>query len=1396
MKVDFDLRNNKVYNRNNVNFRGFKPAKDEFGNLVFEFNYPYDATKFDCYLEVCTLDKDDNNNYIVNEGLPCLNSHDGFCKLSPNKNSINMSETFSLMQGEDFAYHYALVPKGADRNDPNTHPIYKIDAGAYIDASDKRGKHEIYNIVAGNSTRTLSSGSMKLLMPDFYNPVWTYDKNGDIVVNPEIKTIRKMTKTFSNHVGGNLAGIEKDVRDGKFDGYDRIISTPIFTDDSLSGHGYWNKNCMQMVSKFGNIDNYASLQREMFKKGINFVSDGAFVNEGLEGIHFKHVLKWGEQSPYFQWFNASNLKSGPFTLGVLPKNRDFVSHKLVNAPFTCTQDQKTGIVSVKPNKNYTKTQPVHFQVFDNRLVSDETKNDTQKLIKTYDKRNTDNPLEINTHNDTVIPYSFEINPNTYLENIKRLNEYNKNNPKNIISLDSYMGTRMVGKFENFEIEEKIEGKVENWDANTDIVKLHFVLSNKDIERITLEYPAEKRNEQIKELERKTKEVQDYVVASGSYWTGKTADILNLYVAQEINAVDPRNPKQIYNKIVKLTEQGKLPKKIVKEINPQIISNVIDGSYKLRGGKSSMEYKDTLLAGLMNLPLDTIEFGDNLTSVLASPYISKRATSDETIGKTRFEMYSQGNPHLMPEYTSTYSQMDQIYKKEISNFANEVVKNMNALLQPDHPPISEGFNTTTFGNYVLPMITEEITKYAIVKALAPDVKVITNKETGKITYDYDALKNVTLESIGVYASSPEDEAKQVLNKLQTGLKKLNNEDIKNLAYTLGIALKGTDETSFKLAEVIVDRANAGLEWRIDATKDIADMDGLRDNFDTLDKTWNQVTNFWKKFSEAVYYQNPNSYIVAEITDEDSLFNIAGHDSAKYGSGKDMVKKFLQETGMTGTANYSYYFSSILNMFSKHFDSFGRYDHDGFNNDVSERMRNKSLGTNDETGFFEFMPYTSIINSYNFIGNHDKPRTLHGLIVNTDWYSVDLNDPQQKEYREKAYRIINGIFIGPTIPGSEDYNRRLEYVLKKADFSHTNTKALAMAESLQKGFEKAISKIYPYDSNKAINEKISASIYKSLADLANGSYLDKNFSAEGFGVKPVEKAVSIIINQATNKHGLNLQPKELQTLKNNTIEAILSPALGKITAMMEVLSVMPGVPTLYAGDDMGATGYESTTKNMYLQNRSYPRQEWISGKNEQFKFIKEHYDRMNEIMKARSNPALSAMNDGAPFMLPVQHAKTLDDSRDMTMSAILRQGTDGSIVVSLINTAGVNQNFNEEYKPTPMKLERIEISDMNDFNPRGLTRGLTSDMILYNSKNENETYMVKEYQGKHFIKRVELNGKGEVQKEMDTVINGTTLTLHSKRNPKTLFNKRYYTGPIKPQRVDSNTMKNSNLVYLNA
>ncbi len=1458
MKVDFDLRN-KQHKAGSVSFEGYKPVKDNQGNRIYEFNYPYDSNLYDCYLEVCSVGQDKQGNYFVISGQPCLTSDDGFYKLNPDKNRIDLGEAFNLRTDQDFAYHYVLVKKGADRNDPSTTPTYKIDAGDFID-SRTNGSHEIYNIVSANGAKPYTGGSMKLLMPDFYNPMWTYDTEGNIVKNKTIKNLDKFTKTFSNKIGGNLAGIEKDVRDGKFDGYSRIISTPIFTDDDLSSHGYWNKNCMQMVQSLGTINNYASLQREMFKKGLNFVSDGAFVNEGLEGVHFAHMLKWGEKSPYFNWFKA-DLSNGPLSLGVFSKNNGFIQHKVVNSPYEYNQDKRTGEISIKSNPKYNSKKPTYIQIFDDRLVSEKFKNDKQNLIKAYDVLNTKNPLDINTHNDTIIPYSFEINPETYNDNIKRLNEYNASvrskNPKNIektfasaidlvfpasadsakhkkiqdifsdaiydvqtkkldekfdkktdlifnkaekeyglkisaeekkqlketvsklkdtIRLDSYMGTRFVTKFENFILEEKQEGNFDTWDANTDIAKLSYIYSNTDTERIKLTVDPAKQQEAMKKLEQKNYEVQDYAITSGNYWTGKTNDILTLYVAQQLKGIDHKNPHKAYLKILNNIKEGKFPQKLRPEINSEIIKNVLEDNYELKGAEINFEYKDYLLAGLMNLPLDSIEFGDNLVSVLASPYLTKRATSPETLGLTRYDMYVQNNPHLMPEYERTYNKMDKIYKDAVFEFASEVIDNLNQML-PEGSKLYEGYNTTTFGKYILPQLSESISRYAITKALAPKVQVRIENNTGEISYDYDALKQINLQTLGINATSPEDEAAQVLKKIETGLKNLNADDKKVLIRALFDTIKGTNENSFKLAEMITDRLNSGLDWRIDAAKDIGDMNALKEGKDSLDMVWPEVTHFWKKFAEGVYAQNKNAYIVAEFTDESQIWEKSGGvNSKKYRVYPEMIKKFLRETNMSSNANYSFYFSSILNLFGEHFDEFDKEGSDGFSKALSHRINNKSgemfgvLPRQLDATRKEFSPssYEAIMQSYNFIGNHDKSRVLHGLILDTRWFNTDLEDTGNTYFRERAYRILNDKQLGPILerhPNENDgaYNHRVAEFLRSQKFDKSSEKALAMADSLSEAFKKTISAKYPHSKNAKLNEEVFGAIFKSISELANGSYKGRNFSAEGFGVKPADIAIDIVLDQAKTQHNLKLSQSEIETLKNETLKTVLTPALQKLQAMTDVLAILPGMPTLYAGDDTGTTGYESASKNIYLQNRSYIHNDWINPASKNFKsYIKDHYDKMNDAMALRSRPELHALNDGAPFLLDIQHGKA--NGKPIDVSAILRQGTDNSIVISLINTSGVNHWFANEYHPQTVTLERIDVNNSSDGNPHTISKGLTPGTILYNADDENDKYIIKEYNNQIFIKTID---------DKPVNITGTTLTLYSKPKKKAaIYNKQYF------------------------
>ncbi len=69
--------------------------------------------------------------------------------------------------------------------------------------------------------------------------------------------------------------------------------------------------------------------------------------------------------------------------------------------------------------------------------------------------------------------------------------------------------------------------------------------------------------------------------------------------------------------------------------------------------------------------------------------------------------------------------------------------------------------------------------------------------------------------------------------------------------------------------MVRKSGLGLAWRLDAAKDVIDMDAVRNGDLTFDQAWDQVIEFWSKFVQVVKKKNPNAYIVAEITDVEEL-----------------------------------------------------------------------------------------------------------------------------------------------------------------------------------------------------------------------------------------------------------------------------------------------------------------------------------------------------------------------------------------------------------------------------------------------------------------------------------------------------------------------------------------------
>lgn len=1339
MKVSLNL--NQAENNKQINFTGYKWVKDEHGFRNFETAYIFDENNQDCYLEVYTLDHDKYNNYYIDSPAK---SRDGAyrIKMNPGANRINLTKTFGILPDSAFAYHYVV------KNHHGGEEFIQIDAGDSICEDGKA-----YNIVTPNGSLMSKGGSMKLVNIDSQNVGIVYDEHGKWKLNKELQQKSlDAVKTLTNVYGGTAAGLEKDIEEGKFNPYSRIISLPVFTREDFTSHKYWIENIFQPCNSLMNINNYRSLQEKMFAHNLNFVSDGAFVNEGLMGTHFSNLLKWGTESPYFRWFRASNLKDSPLSLGVFPKRTENVSWKLVNSPKNYIQDS-SGKVNEIENSKYDHDKPTYIQFFDRRLVSDSERKNPQFLIKSYSKLNTKDVYDLHTHDDCVFPYYFEVNPKTVAANVERFNQHNSYLSKDEkLKFDGYEASRIMSKHENFVVDGKFENGFETWDANPDIAKLNFVLSNNDLKTLK-NMPNQEALLEEELIKQANCQVRDYTVEGGKYWTKTTNDILRLSVAQHIKSVDAQNPASVYQKIMGMSDGKKLPVALKSQLYIDEVKNVLNGFYKITRKLSHEDKNGQVLEQLMNMPLETIEFGTNLVGVLGSPLITKRANTPDEIGVSRYEIYKKGNPNLPEKYAKTYNAMDNIYKKEMSDFAIKVLDEVNDKL-PKESKLFNDNEVTEYGQYVLPIIVPQIAKFAIVKAFAPKADAEYNKKTGEITYDYNALLNTHLQSLDLpKAGSAEDEAMLVLEKMKKGIVNISSESQDFITKSILATLKNTNVNSFKLADLIIDKTQAGLDWRIDATKDIADIDALRTHKQPFEDIWNDVNDFWKTFAQGIYSENPNSYIVAEITDEDNLHAKAyGSQSPTYPNTKDILPKFLRNTGITANAQYSKFYYDIVKLYSRSFEDAKTMDENENTFHLADHL--KSTLISPDGSLLKAFSLPAINYAYTFIGNHDKPRALHCAALDMDMFYSDLTFVEDKKHRMDAYRLIK--------------DKSLDYVSDEEilhyNFDNVSPKAVAMGMALRKGFMDVLNE---YKSNMTPEEfdRDFKAISKAVADLSSGKFGNIRFDGDSFGVKPIDFNIKKVVEQAKNEYGFRFtSPQHENNFENKVFERIMTPAMTKVLAMMQILAAMPGMPTLYDGDDLGATGYDTEKKNVYLQGRQRVHNEWAELNNPRYKeFIAKYKEQIDKTMSLRTMPQCNALNNGAPFVLPMQHGYNPfgGDESNYNIPAVLQQSTDGRMTISLFNLhRNVDKNRpaydNQQALDTKcIKLDQIELNHEGDTEMNGTLgvgiKGLRNEIKFYNAKDPSDIYYVNQIGNRYVIKRGTDGGQ--------ITINDPTLVLYS-------------------------------------
>ena len=316
-------------------------------------------------------------------------------------------------------------------------------------------------------------------------------------------------------------------------------------------------------------------------------------------------------------------------------------------------------------------------------------------------------------------------------------------------------------------------------------------------------------------------------------------------------------------------------------------------------------------------------------------------------------------------------------------------------------------------------------------------------------------------------------------------------------------------------------------------------------------------------------------------------------------------------------------------------------------------------------------------HRFSGNHDKPRILH-------LFSMDM----PKFAQNKGQEMANVLNLG--------FSKSPEFLSLPQDFQNAIYNAI---KTLQKG-QKTV----------------------------NGNHIE--FDSENFGVRPFDINIDSVIEEAmaqNNDFAIFAADKnsfsKIDKIKSETLEAMLKDGMERYRALWFALNALPGTPTNYAGDELGMTGWETSSKNEKQENRNALRHDRLENNN--YKFIKDYKEKIDKITNIRKKDGASALANGA--LIPIT-------SPNPNAAAFYRYNDKTDAICIIHNT---NFDVSQEEK----KFEEIHV---NRIDLGGLPNGLKVGTIYVDAMEPGKKYKVT---NPYEIKKVDDNDTNKILEDIN-------------------------------------------------
>ncbi len=722
-------------------------------------------------------------------------------------------------------------------------------------------------------------------------------------------------------------------------GIKMVEDRPLIGGDNLSAHGYWTNSLYQLNSIIRHPSSFDTLALANLEDGARMCFDGAFVNEGMNGVHYLANLYYGQDSPFLNWFDYGKLDQfphQPLKLGILPVKRDpKTGEEVVN-------HAAWNLRLIPPKNRDNPESPYFIELYDPRL-----ENPDGTLRPASETKH----LFLTNSQDSIQKYRFPIKQSRP-QDIELLQEATeiKNPNERAKTL-----MRLLSEHNRFELTTRMEDNSGYcWDGQIDVKK------------VNIENP----------------EVTQYVADACRYWTDKVDRLYTSHVGRAFSRMAGTDSKPNWLQIISDNtkkalgeEQGVLP-----ALNRGETLSVSEASIQqaLKAYRVKKQ-KQTRSAGAFmadkihtQLPLGTLPASPWMQILLNTPRLKQLLNEGETplwleVATTLLKPAFKLLDWMLPSRKLGQRALTWLHNKFASqrSFKNQLAAKLDKSLTP---ALKQKLADPVLGHLVFEALGRSIF-----------LSLLTGQFSSPTAPDKDLAP--TKIAARMAQTLPPELAKAVPNQAARLLSRFLVRELQELELTqlnapLTQLLKEITPEGAVVARHVLHERRLGLHWRIDAMKDLGDMDGVRAEPSTQlryerlrDKELPKVVNIMSQVAQGIREAFPNSIIKAEITDLEALAGDKATELFKYLMGTRVIN---------GIPNYNWMYSSGHKAVRMTANPDGDYP---------EQLTPADFLQHKLKAMLEVLPMDQALLFQNMTSNHDKSTSVFGLTVHP--YEARLN-----------------------------------------------------------------------------------------------------------------------------------------------------------------------------------------------------------------------------------------------------------------------------------------------------------------------------------------------------------------------------------------------------------------------